>query len=458
MHARLMIALSAFVGSLLAFGGFQSLPNRSAWAAPDISSLRPMKGVSYEPAPSDDWQLQDPNNTQGGHPARNEVYYDTDFYNTDFAALWGTDNTGGGRNDLNTLQNAGINFLHIYNWNALRDHTSFLNTLNSKGMKVMVPVSNYVNCQIVGGCQGVGAGSYQNAYNNIQNIFNQVYRGTTTPHPAVAMWGIYNEYDLNGILPANVAFVVQTIIKLENDAGIPVANRLPMTMPVSFALLTAEVYRRENRQQPSYFRDAETLYNQTKPGVAVPEAVIAILALSTAFQAAQGTTSYGGVTVAAMPANFWTDRFIASVNPFKTPADTRNYITDANKFQSAFPGTTAWNTLPPMFFGELGIDIGGSGGTTQTQADWVLGQLRCSHPLAVSASATPQGYFFGSNIFMWPREELQGNWGMFVFTNPVAFSIHKTTSNQDYRVDNLVAQPVWSSVITGFQTTVLQCP
>src|SRR6185295_4811493 len=131
------IALSVSMIALLSVGGH--FLGGGAMAAPDISKLRPMKGIAYEPAPSDDTQLQVPPFNQF-----NAVYYDTDFYNSDFAALWGPD--GGGRNDLLTMKNAGINFLHIYNWNPGRNHTSFLDAVNANGMKVMIPISNYTNC------------------------------------------------------------------------------------------------------------------------------------------------------------------------------------------------------------------------------------------------------------------------------------------------------------------------
>src|SRR6185295_1553190 len=281
MSLRFGAMAGRFFGCLLAVGLWGDLAAQPAWAAPDISNLRPMKGIAYEPAPSDDTQLQVPPFNQF-----NAVYYDTDFYNSDFAALWGPD--GGGRNDLLTMKNAGINFLHIYNWNPGRNHTPFLDAVKANGMKVMIPISNYTNCLIVGNCQGVNVGSYQNAFTNIQNIFNQIYPGSsTTAHPAAAMWGIYNEYDKNTVDPVNVAFVVQALIKLENDRGVPAANRLPITVPVSFATRTAAEFAKFGQQQPPFFQAAEQLYKQIKPALDVPGGVLAQIALYTAFERAQ---------------------------------------------------------------------------------------------------------------------------------------------------------------------------
>ena len=63
-----------------------------AQISPALTALRPIKGISYQPSPSDDCQLQTQyNNVQPcqGLNGYNSTYYDTDFYNTDFALLWG---------------------------------------------------------------------------------------------------------------------------------------------------------------------------------------------------------------------------------------------------------------------------------------------------------------------------------------------------------------------------------
>jgi hypothetical protein len=322
----------------------------------------------------------------------------------------------------------------------------------------------------VGGCQGVapGAGSYQNAYNNIQAIFNQVYNGTT-PHPAIGAWGVFNEYDYNNIDPANVAFVIQTILGLEAAANIPIANRLPIMVPISNAVNVNSPY--------AWYQTAQALY-QAIPNAnpSIPPGVLANIAVSVTLQNAQasGKTSYGGVTVGAVPADFWTTRYIATVNPFTSGPTINAYITSAGGFQSAFPGANvtvtsptpqtwnaAWNKLPPLFLSEMGVNIGGSAppsqATPQTQAAWVLKQLQCTNPWAVDPTSTTSGYFIGSNIFEFEYEGDNGQWGMWVFPDPVAFTTGTTGSGAVYRIDTLNAQPAWASVLTGFQTTAKSC-
>jgi hypothetical protein len=457
---------------LLAVIAGAALP-AAAQIAPALTALRPIKGISYQPSPSDDCQLQTQNNAtspcstplQGYNP----TYYDTDFYNTDFALLWGPGTAATpGRNDLATMQAQGINFLHLYNWNAQRDHGSFLDAVHAHGMKVMVPVSNYTACLIVGGCQSVpaGAGSYQEAYDNIAAIFAQVYPNSgNKPHPGIGAWGIFNEYDYNNIDPVNVAFTIQAILKLEAAAGVTAADRLPFMVPASNAV--------NSNARDAWFQTAQALYRAIpNANPSIPPGVLANIAVSVTLQNAQanGTTLYGGVTVAQVPADFWTTRFIATVNPFTNGPTINAFITSANQFQSAFPAAAVsittpvamtwnagWNSLPPLFLSEMGINIGGSGGTLQTQAAWILSQLQCTHPWAVDASSTTNGYFIGSNVFEFEYEGANGRWGMFTFPSPLAYTQGTTGGGQTYRIDKLNAQPAWTSVQTGFAATAKVC-
>jgi hypothetical protein len=441
--------------------------------SPSLLALRPVKGVSYQPSPSDDcvWQLQ-----HCGGSTNGATYFDSDFFNTDFVDLWGRDSTGAGRDDLTTIKDSGVNLLHLYSWNPQRDHGSFLDAVASAGMKTLVPVTNYTACAISGGCQGIapGAGSYSTAFTIIQNTFDQVYiNGSTSPHPAVAAWTVFNEYDLNSIDPTSIAFVIQAILQLEEQANIPVTDRLPFLVPVSNAEHTQAA-----GAQPAYFAQAEALYLAANPGqsdATVPPGLLPVVAVSVALQNAQtaGTTTYQGpadsgpVTVAAMPAEFWSTRHIAAVNPFSDGPTLNRFVTDPGQFQSAWPGkdvtasgvtwTAAWNALPPLLFTETGINIGGAGGTPQGQAEFLLRQLECTMPWAADASSTPQGYFLGATVFEFSNEDQNGQWGMFVFPDPLQYTTAQTTAGASYRVDTLNQQPAWASVPTGFAATAKDC-
>ena len=460
--------LLSFLGSTVSIGLLVGLiwinstatPTASAEAIPPhLTALRPIKGISYQPSPSND-----PRNGTG-------VHFDQDYWNTDFPAFWGTDGQAGSRNDLDNIKNVGPTLLHLYDWNAQRNHTPFLDAANSRGMKVMVPISNFTAKTIVGtsGCSACGFG-YKAAFNLVQGIFNQVYLNNgTTPHPGVAMWGIFNEYDYNKIDPVNVVFVIQAILTLENQRNIPVPNRLPITAPVSFAryrrspaderkALSPELIAAFERAEVQYLNDNPTQNDET-----IPSAVLAILALANALQDAQTKTSYQSgfdsspVAVAAIPADFWKNRLIASTATFNLGPDLHDYLTNPNRFQAAFPGTTAFNTLPPLFFAELGRSQVDSKNDLQMEATDVLTQINCTHPLAVSGG-TPQGYFLGSVFFQHTFVDAAHYEGQ-KFTG--TFTSHTTQGNfpnQQYRVDNLEPLPVWASVQVGYANDAAVCP
>ena len=477
------IAALLMVGPLQPGTALGQAEDVAAAIAPELTKLRPIKGVAYDPKPSD-FPLD------GAPPA---AYFDSDFFNRDFKAMWG-DAGAGSRKDLDIIKGAGLNFIHLYNWNPQRDHTSFLDAAQERGLKLWIPISNFTAQVVVGEiCGTCGKKGYQAAFNIIAGIFDQIYRGTTTPHPAAAMWGIYNEYDINPINPDTVAFAVQSILTLEGLRGIPAANRLPITVVVSDAMFARD--RRDGRTRAQL----AALERATKqwldmPGNAgrnvdstaaadLPGAVLAILVVSNALKDAQTTTSYpkkfddpGPLTVDPVPADFWKTRFIASSNPFRLGPTIRNYLLDKKEFQSAFPGiipgTTTedpWTTLPPLLFGEFGFSQQASGGNPKCpspeclaqQASVVLKQLQCTNPLAVSGG-TPQGYFLGSTFFQASFVDkahfeavdfVPDQFATFNQPDDAPFP----ATNQQYRVDALKGLPVSQSVIDGYKADSATC-
>jgi len=458
--------------SLACVLAFIALPVASQSIPPNLTQLRPIRCIAYDPKPSD---------------FRQDAYFDSDFFNGDFTAIWGDDGQPGARNDLKTFADAKLNLLHLYDWNAQRvNHTSALDEAHAKGLKVMVPISNFTASTIVGetpGCQCPWG--YQAAFKIVSGIFKQVYGEGTTPHPAVAMWGIYNEYDLNRVNPADVAFVAQAIITLEDAAGVPAANRLPMTAPVSDAIWYADARKGAMpRDMNAAFERAAQQWLVTNPGknvttpqpVQLPGAVLAILAIANSLSDGQTKTSYsskfdvdGPANVSAIPADFWKTRWIASSNPFRDGKALVKYITSAEEFQSAFPGTTAFNTLPPLFFGEMGRsqkdtrppppgqnwDPATCDATCKNeQAAWVLDQIDSTAPLAANAASTPQGYFLGSCFFQHTlvdasRFEAFDTTGTFS-PRPASPTAPFPASGHGWRVDALTPLPVWSSVTKGY--------
>ena len=109
-----------------------------------LMDLRPIYGMNYEPAPSDYTGLPPP-----------AQYGDTDFNNSDFEGLWGTTlvvgtgtcPTTSARDDVGNMKSdLGVNYLRSFNLDqeAFRDHVTFGNYCNTKGMHISWPLDFWV--------------------------------------------------------------------------------------------------------------------------------------------------------------------------------------------------------------------------------------------------------------------------------------------------------------------------
>lgn len=403
-----------------------------------IAKYRPLRGFSYEPSPSD-WK-----------PGGSE--FDSDYYNANYSQLWGpTVNGVYGRDDLGKMKQAGVNFLHIYNWNPQRtNHTPFLDYAAQNGMGVTIPIGNYTHCLIVSGCQGVsGPGSYAKAYDVIKGIFQDVYLpgANDVPHQGAAIWGIFNEIDLNGIDADEVAFVIQAILTLEDQYNVTQANRLPFFVSTSDAV--------EGGQRAGIVPTQQVA------------AALKKLALAT------GPTTWTGkdgqkVVLDQIPDGFWQRRMIASTNPFQDAVTYSQIIfTD---WPAAFPGTDKWNTLPPMFFGEMGLNVAPNGlpqpstSAYQGIANRDRASLACVTPAAEGAK-TPAGYFLGGTMFEYSQEYKAGDPGQYAWWGARAYGAAGDArrgtlpGGGSYTIDALVDTPIWGAVTDGFRLgQAMACP
>lgn len=402
-----------------------------------IAQYRPIRGFSYEPSPSD-WK-----------PGGSE--FDSDYYNANYSQMWGpTVNGVYGRDDLGRMKQAGVNFLHIYNWNPQRtNHTPFLDYAADNGMGVTIPIGNYTHCLIVSGCQGVsGPGSYAKAFEVIAGIFEDVYLpgADDVPHRGAAIWGIFNEIDLNQIGADEVAFVIQAILTLEDRHNVGQANRLPFFVSTSDAMIGGQ-----------------------RAGIVPTQQVAA--ALKRLALSAGPTTWTGGdgqrVVLDPIPEGFWQRRMIASTNPFQDAVSYSQII--FKDWPAAFPGTEKWNTLPPMFFGEMGLDVPPNGlaqpstAAYQGIADRDRASLACVTPAAEGAR-TPAGYFLGGTMFEYSQEYKAGAPGSYAWWGARAYgnagdARRGTIPGDSYTLDALVDTPIWSAVADGFRLgQTMACP
>lgn len=138
---------------------------------------------------------------QGYDPSRandTQIYFGSDIARKQFGSLWGTQSylqascAGYCRNDLQKMKDMGINLVRVYDWDTRNDHKPFLDYAQSLGIKVIVPVSNYLPCYV----------DEAKWNNELQPYFDQKNFGTGGPkpdwHPAIAGVTVSNELDMQG--------------------------------------------------------------------------------------------------------------------------------------------------------------------------------------------------------------------------------------------------------------------
>jgi hypothetical protein len=358
------------------------------------ANLLPIKGVAYQPVP---------NNYNG---ATTGIYYDTDFYNADFQQLWGTDN--GGRGDLKNLAADGVNFLHLYDWNANgRDHTPFVAAAGQLGIKIAVPLSNYY----------VTPGEDQNQVADIKKIVQQIYSDnngnpTTTPNPAIGMITISNEPDYNNIPYTAVSQAAAYVVQAEQQIG--ATQLLPVSVPVSFGA-----------------------YNNQPPAIYATQQVIAALEAQT-----------------GLPSNFVSTRFVAATNPQNDGTYLQGWLP---QFAQMVPNT-------PLWFSELGTGVVLSCAGYQQpctpsngqQEIFNAGQWAVAVPGANNVLLGSAQFEFINELWKGepnPNKVNDATFGVYEYSTPDNFTTGTTTpqnGSQSYPIDQLSAKPSLTAMLNAF--------
>jgi hypothetical protein len=160
------------------------------------------------------------------------IYFGSDIARKQTGSLWGTQSylaqscAPDCRNDLQTIKNLGINLIRLYDWDPRNDHSQFLDYAHSLGIKVVVPISNWLPKQ--------GADTWNNelpAYFRYGNFGN---RTGTDWHPAIAGVIISNELDRDdgGVYYNNTIGLVARFIQEADKRGF--SKTVPVGVPVTF--------------------------------------------------------------------------------------------------------------------------------------------------------------------------------------------------------------------------------
>ena len=343
--------------------------------ADERASLGGMRGVTYSPTPT--------NYTGSGAG----TYYDSDFCNDDFQALWGKDSSGVGREDIkNIAQKLGAKYVRLYDWNTpqSRNHKPFLDECNNYGIKVLVPISNYFV-----GLYDQGQGSEADGF--IKEIVGELVTSGKF-HPAVVMITVGNEPELHGKSTSAVVKAIEAVVKAQEQLGVTDTDMLPISVPEDFG----------------------TYGEPTKPG---------IVRLQTVRDAIAASTYLSGK-------NFLTTMYVAAMQTSNPGTDVTKWLNET--FPDAFPDDYVILT-------ELGRDDITAGGLSEQAAfdkkAWE----------AVIGSSNNKA--LGACIFSFTNQNWKGGteaaYGMNTKTH--SSIVAYTKSNQDYPVDTLTPKPVFNT-------------
>ena len=157
------------------------------------------------------------------------IYFGSDIARKEVASLWGNQSYLSQscapycRDDLKTLTGMGINLIRLYDWDPRNDHSQFLDYAHKLGIKVVVPISNWLP-------QNPGAWDAQvPLYFKFGNYGNSA---GSDWHPAVAGVIISNELDNDDAAYGQAIGLVARFLQEADKQGF--STSVPVGIPVTF--------------------------------------------------------------------------------------------------------------------------------------------------------------------------------------------------------------------------------
>lgn len=130
-----------------------------------------------------------------------------------------------GRDDLNNLNNLGVNLIRLYDWDPRNDHMPFLDYCYELGIQVLVPVSNY----------NLGAfGTPPDMTDSITSLINS-FSYNNDYHPAI--YGIIIGSEMDQLPNVPISYVSDYTQKWVQIESVAYSNyrKVPIGHPISFA-------------------------------------------------------------------------------------------------------------------------------------------------------------------------------------------------------------------------------
>lgn len=305
-----------------------------------------MQGMAYHPGPS--------NYTKSVAP--DTLYAWSDFYNNIFTQLWSTESneTGvQGRGDLKRFHDElGINFIHCYDWSRpitqfhegrwleFLNHKPFFKACHELGMKVTIPISNYV-------MQLMAEGRGEAAREIVVSVLEEVGR---KPDPAAGMIKIFNEYEISH--DRNPKHVVEVLLWILDWEGgqIPDQDRLPIMVCTSFGM-------KDGIEGAGAMK---AVYDELMNRLDLPNRQ-----------------------------QIWRERMVFATNPQREGSAIKDYL------ENRLPAYWEKHKIPtpPVMFTELGSSIQQTG-SEKNQAEWLAEQISASTP------GSSKGNMLGACVFL----------------------------------------------------------
>lgn len=187
-------------------------------------------GICYQPFPPG-YNPSTANNTY--------IFFGSDIAYDPMEPIWGdsyTSCTGSScnltspnkaRNDIQTLEEMGVQLLRLYDWEPRNKHLKFLDYCLQHGIKVLAPVSNY----FVKPDQGL---------NNMHELIPALIKSFSNKegtdfHPAITGIIIGNEPQLNGFSAQNCIDFTKAWVEIE-ASQFPSYREITIGHPVDFSL------------------------------------------------------------------------------------------------------------------------------------------------------------------------------------------------------------------------------
>ena len=403
-------------------------------------------GICYSPT----WTTFKPPYKNNGPNAQ---FSDVDFFNVAFEGLWKS------RGDLRALGGTGFTLLRLYNWGPTRGwngsvgdaHLPFLDHAKERGLKVIVPVSNYFlsSDQYAWGADGRPNSDYSfgSAPNLIQtalvNFVSSVTRSDKL-HPAVHSFSVGNEIDYNtmkdqggpAVEPSvRLARALWWIVNLQAQLA-KMGAKAPLTIVISNADQGNDPPPNQNKLYPYWF---QAFVNGVQAGETYPK--------GTVVDPPGSTTAFVNACKGLSAFDWYKDWFYNSVCIYQYGEGLKATLRQYDKWKKGSENSTNWPGQQfevPLLLTEIGVrhrppDSFPTDDQTFIQITRDIAEAIRDY---YNSASRLMGYcLYSFNDEVWLDPKVGANWGIFR-NGPVAEQKSTGTTRVSYGTFPTVNYPV----------------